>query len=658
MAHLIIGSRGGKLALSQANWVKTQLEKLHPGLLVGLEIVELAEADAASPDAFQSAAEAALQARRVDCVLHGLRELPLELPLEFHLAAITERAEAREALVVRDDWHAQVKRLFDLPDGARLGVNTTARRAQLQAMLYGWQMVELYAPLEIRLKQLDVGEVDALVVAAAALLHLGERGRIAALLEPNEVLPAAGQGALALQTRLEDQRTNLLMEALNHWPTRYATAAERAVLRNLLPAHLNERQRPAAALARLEDSANGPQLIVTAMVADAAGKRLVRSEGRGALRQAEMIGSELALDLLNNGARELLHPAALGSYSAVEELFPALPESAVTLAPPDDKPDDTLAHTPAVVEVVQTIASLADGAAEVSPTFVGEAAREFDLVATKARQAREQAPFSDRHILIARATRHNAELVNALEAQGAAVTVCPTVRASEPTSWESLDKALLHLSWYDWVAFASAASVEHFFKRFHALGHHLSEIEARRICAVGAKTVEKLQAAGVQSDVVLDRFTADCLAEAVLKRYGVRERLRGASMLLIASPALREELRPALDKFGVYVEMAEAYRTSLPETGSAEIVAELRAAAFNYVIFNGESSVENLAVVIEPSTLPVFLGAARVLCTNEGARAAAQTHALEVHLQPDETSVGALVKMLREDCLQQEFAWD
>ncbi len=654
MAHLIIGSRGSKLALSQANWVKTRLEKLHPGLLVGLEIVEPAEADTASPAAFQSAAEEALQARRVDVVLHGLRELPLELPLEFHLAAITERDEAREALVVRDDWHAQVKRLFDLPDGARLGVNSTARRAQLQALLYGWQMVELYAPLEIRLKQLDVGEVDALVVAAAALLHLGERGRIAALLEPNEVLPAAGQGALALQTRLEDQRTNLLMEALNHWPTRYATAAERAVLRNLLPAHLNERQRPAAALARIEEGAEAPQLIVTAMVADAEGKRLVRSEGRGQLRQAEMIGSELALDLLNNGARELLHPAALSGYAAVEELFPALPENAVTL----DPLDDTLAAAPAVVEAAQTIASLADGAAEVSPTFIDEAAREFDIVATKARQAREQAPFNDRRILIARATRNNAELVNALEAQGAEVTVCPTVRASEPVSWESLDKALLHLSWYDWVAFASAASVEHFFKRFHALGHHLNEIEARRICAVGAKTVEKLHAAGVQSDVVLDRFTADCLAEAVLKRYGVRERLRGASMLLIASPALREELRPALDKFGVYVEMAEAYRTSLPETGSAEIVAELRATAFNYVIFNGESSVENLAIVVEPSTLPVFLDAARVLCTNEGARDAAQAHGLQVHLQPDEASVAVLVRALRKDCLQQEFAWE
>ena len=96
----------------------------------------------------------------------------------------------------------------------------------------------------------------------------------------------------------------------------------------------------------------------------------------------------------------------------------------------------------------------------------------------------------------------------------------------------------------------------------------------------------------------------------------------------------------------------------MPETGSAEAVVELRSVKFNYVIFNGESSVENLAIVIEPDTLPVFLGAARVLCTNDSAREVAQAHGLQVHLQPVETKVGALVQTLREDCLQQEFAWE
>jgi uroporphyrinogen-III synthase len=115
-------------------------------------------------------------------------------------------------------------------------------------------------------------------------------------------------------------------------------------------------------------------------------------------------------------------------------------------------------------------------------------------------------------------------------------------------------------------------------------------------------------------------------------------------------------LRPALNKFDIYVEAVEAYRLALPESGSAEIIAELRGAAFDYVIFNGESSVENLAAVIEPHTLPIFLGAARVLCSNEGARDAARSHGLNVHLQPAEANVSVLVKTLREDCLQPGLA--
>jgi hydroxymethylbilane synthase len=657
MAHLIIGSRGSKLALNQSNMVKTRLEQLHPGLLVGIEVVEAradSEAEAESVESFQAAAETALQTRRVDCVLHNLRELPLELPLEFHLAAISERAEPREALVVRDDWHAATQSIYDLPDAARLGVNNLTRRAQLLALHRDWSLIEMTGPLELRLQQLEAGEVDALIVAASDLHQLGERGRIAALLELHEVLPAASQGALALQSRLEDQRTNLLLEALNHWPTRYATEAERAVLRNLP----QERNTVAAALAQIDlraPIAAGPQLAITALVADATGRRLVRSENHGPLRHGEMLGGELALDLLKNGARELFAQAPVSDYNLIEELFPAQPQAA---PPAADAPAlDTPTDEPATSELSPASFALAPSTKynpEV-PVFTPDTASEFDIVSTKARKAREQTPLHDRRILIARATRYNIELVNTLETLGAEVVICPTVRASDPASWEPLDKALLHLSWYEWLTFASAPSVDYFFRRFEEVGHRRTEIETRRICAVGTRTAEKLAQAGLQCDLVLDRFTAECLAEAVLKRFGVRERLRGASMLLIASQLLREELRPALDKFGMYVEAVEAYRMALPESGSAEIVTELRTAAFHYVIFNGESSVENLAAVIEPHTLPVYLGTARVLCSNESARDTALSHGLKVHLQPAEANVNALVKMLRDDCLQQEW---
>ena len=404
MAHLLIGARGNKLALSQSNRVKARLEQLHPGLLVGIEVVE---GDHAEPtqETFQADAEAALQARRVDCVLHSLRELPLDLPLEFHLAAITEREEAREALVVRDDWHARIKCLADLPNGARIGVNSAARRAQVLAFMQSaeaprdWQVLDLFAPLEVRLKQLDAGEVDALIVSAVTLAQLGERGRIAALLEAHEVLPAAGQGALALQTRLEDQRTNLLLEALNHWPTRHATAAERAVLRNLLPSPLSELRPPVAALAQVEAAEAGPQLLVTAMAADDEGKRLVRSECRGPLRQAEMLGGELALDLLHSGARALLQPNAADLYAVVEELFSPLPAphaatsqpdvaaNALSEALPEALPEALQAELPFVPATYALTPASTHG--YKTPVFTAPAP-EFDLVAAKDRGEDQQ----------------------------------------------------------------------------------------------------------------------------------------------------------------------------------------------------------------------------------------------------------------------------
>lgn len=639
MAHLIIGSRNHKLALNQSNSIKTRLEQLHPGLLIGIEL--LAED-----------ADVALATRRVDCLVHDLRELPLDLPLDFHLAAVAARTEPREALLVRDDWHAATQSIFDLPDGARIGVSRPARRAQLLALRRPWTLVEISGSLEEQLRRLDAGELDALIAASASLLHLGEQGRCAALLELNEVLPTASQGALALQSRLEDQRTNMLLEALNHWPTRYATEAERAVLRNL-PASTNH---ALAALAQVDLHAPieaGPQLVVTALVAEADGRQLVRSEISGPLRHGELLGSELALDLLKNGARALLQQRPAPERDIIAELFP--PPALAAPLPAEDAEED--AETELSEDLLTPFESwqTPPGFRLGVSAFTSETGREFDIVATKARKVREQTPLHDRRILIARATRYNAELVNTLETLGAEVVICPTVRASDPLSWDALDKALLHLSWYEWMTFASAPSVEYFFRRFAELGHRQSEIETRRLCAIGTRTAEKLQQLGLQCDLVLDRFTAECLAEAVLKRFGVRERLRGASMLLLSSQRLRDELRPALDKFGIYVEAVEAYRMALPETGSAEIVADLRASAFHYVIFNGESSVENLAAVCEPETLPVFLPKARILCSNDGARATAQAHGLTVHLQAAEASVATLVKVLRDDCWRIEM---
>lgn len=642
MAHLIIATHTTRLAVSQYQAIKTKLEQLHPGLLVGLDLIESSAAD------FQTAATAALWSRRVDAVLHDLRELPCVLPLDFHLAAISERVEAREALVVRTRWQAPVRSLAELPSGARLGVNSAARRAQLLALRRDWQLCELSAPLETRLQQLDAGEVDALLVSFASLSALGEDGRLAALIEPDEMLPVAGQGALALQIRLEDQRTNLLLEALNHWPTRYATEAERALL-----SHLPDAQPyPVAAWAWLRAAGeNEPQLTLTALLADPAGQWIVRQCRSGPLWQGELLGSELAPELMQECARaqQSMANAPTGQAGGLAQELPSLhSQSATAAAKPQAANEPVWAGIPTAGWFTATALR------QPVLAFVKESAPEFDFIAAKARRVREQKPFYDRRLLIARAHRHHAELVKTLETLGATISVCPTLRLSEPANWEALDRMLLHLSWYEWLTFVSAPSVTYFLKRHAELGHHRSEIEARRICAVGAAAAASLRAAGIQTDLVVEQATPECLAEAVLKQHGRRARSRGATMLLSGWPTLVEEWRPSLNQAGLYVEAVAAYRLALPES-TAETLAELRAESFDYVIFNSAASVENLATAIEPQTLLAFLSEARVLCGNEETGAAARAQGLTVHLQPSESSVGGLVRALREDCLSNLF---
>jgi uroporphyrinogen-III synthase len=405
-----------------------------------------------------------------------------------------------------------------------------------------------------------------------------------------------------------------------------------------------------AALARLiEDDEDEAQLFITALVADPAGGWVARESRRGPLWQGELLGSELALELARNNTRE---QNSINAQLIVANLFPEADE---TSAPHANGTTDSSKPQPAdeaaLSGVLATLAPSVTAVREQVAALAKERAPEFNLVAVNARRVRQQNPFYDQRILIARAARHNAELLNLLKTLGATVNVCPTVRLSEPESWEPLDRALLHLSWYEWLTFVSAPSVTHFLKHYDELGHHRSEIEARRICAIGGRTVTALQEAGIQCDLVLEQFTAEHLAEAVLKPYGARGRSRNTTMLSVGPPELKLEL----NKFGIYAEAVAAYQLTLPEAG-AETGAELREAVFNYVIFNGESAVENLATFVEPQTLPDFLREARVLCSNAEARDAAQAHGLAVHLQLGESSVSGLVRALREDCLSNLFA--
>ncbi len=310
MPNLIIGSRGSKLALWQANWVKAELERLHDGLTVEIEIIKttgdkLTEASLArmpGKGVFTKEIEEALLERHVDLAVHSLKDLPTTLPDGLHLAAITKREDPRDALIVNRRLVSRVNSLLSLPVQPRIGTSSPRRAAQIRLLRPDAQIFELRGNVETRLRKLEEGEYDAIILAAAGLNRLGFSARITQFIPINQLLPAVGQGALGIETCIEDERTNFLLEGLNHWPTRNAVEAERALLKGLGGGCAV----PIAAYAQVEGKAENAPLQLEALVCNLAGTKVVRHEVTGTQFKCEELGSLLARHLIAAGARELL----------------------------------------------------------------------------------------------------------------------------------------------------------------------------------------------------------------------------------------------------------------------------------------------------------------------------------------------------------------
>jgi hydroxymethylbilane synthase len=617
MTKLIIGSRGSKLALWQANWVKTELERAHPGLIVEIEIIKttgdkLTEASLVQiggKGVFTKEIEDALIERRVDLAVHSLKDLPTTLPEGLHIAAITEREDVRDGLVVSEPLRGKVKKIADLPQGARVGTSSLRRRAQLLSNRPDLLVLELRGNVDTRLRKLDEGQYDAIILASAGLIRLGFEDRISARIEPEEMLTAVGQGALGIEARIDDEETNTLLQPLNHWPTRHATEAERAVLRRLGGGCAV----PIAALGRFPKnkgkSKKPGKLILDALVADAEGGKKIRHQLSGPSARAEELGAELAQVLIAAGARELL--PRIGDEPRNEGV--RSPESGVRGQESED------------------------------------GSRESGVTEAEANEANSRLPLTGRRVIVTRSAKQGRDLTEGLQRLGAEVIACPTIEIKDPTNWEQLDRALKHLSWYDWLAFTSANGVEYFLRRLDGLGHGRAELMGHKVCAVGRKTAEKLFEEQISVDLTPERFTADALVEEFIKRFGIRQRLRGARMLLPASRTTRDVIRPALEKVGVYVEVVEAYQTVLPATSGAEVTQLICEANADFIIFTSPSTVTNLAALLETDHLAPYLAKTRVACIGPVTAEAAQMYGLEVHIQPDEHTSEAIVRALVAD---------
>lgn len=299
-----VATRASELALRQARLVVAALQargaaaEIVTFKTVGDKRLDEPLSAIGAKGLFTQELEEALSRGRVDCCVHSLKDLPTESPAGLAIVALLEREDPRDVLVVNDAIAAEG--IHDLPRGSRVGTSSLRRRAQLRALRPDLEVVELRGNVPTRLRKVDEGQVHAAILAAAGLNRLGVRQRIDAWLEPPEWLPAPGQGAIAVQARADDEAMTALLAPLHHPATGIAVRAERTFLAALEGGC----QVPIGALAMPD--AGGDGLTLHGLIADTAGRRVLRGSERIDPAAPERAGDRLAATLMQQGAAEIL----------------------------------------------------------------------------------------------------------------------------------------------------------------------------------------------------------------------------------------------------------------------------------------------------------------------------------------------------------------
>jgi hydroxymethylbilane synthase len=304
---LRIATRKSQLALWQAEHVATLLRNAHPGLLVELvpmstkgdRIQDRSLAAIGGKGLFIKELEVALEEHRADIAVHSMKDVPGDLPPGLEIAAVLPRADPRDALL-----SGKAARLAELPEGARVGTSSLRRQAQLLSIRPDLQIEALRGNVDTRLRRLDEGELDAIILACAGLIRLGWESRITGRLEASECLPAVAQGIIGIECRSDDHETVSRLRILNHAPTRTAMDAERAFAARLG----GSCQSPIAAHATLHDQ----RITLQGLVAEPDGSKLLRDSIAGAVSDAHDLGVRLAERVLNAGAGPLLERLRTG----------------------------------------------------------------------------------------------------------------------------------------------------------------------------------------------------------------------------------------------------------------------------------------------------------------------------------------------------------
>ena len=297
-----VATRASELALRQARIVEAALDRqgiateLKTFRTTGDKRLDEPLSAIGGKGLFTKELETALLKGKVDCCVHSLKDLPTESPSGLMIVAVLAREDPRDVLVLNDVIEAEG--LHDIPRGSRIGTSSLRRRAQLLALRPDLDVVELRGNVPTRLRKVDDGQVHAAILAAAGLHRLDARQRITAYLDPPAWLPAAGQGAIAVQVREDDDRMRSLLIVLNDEPTMIATLAERAFLAALEGGC----QVPIGALA--VETVKG--LVLHGLIAEVTGRVVVRGERAFGGDDPELVGVRLANDIRSRGGTDVL----------------------------------------------------------------------------------------------------------------------------------------------------------------------------------------------------------------------------------------------------------------------------------------------------------------------------------------------------------------
>lgn len=465
--QVTIGTRTSDLALWQTNHIIARLQATWPALECRLQpFVTQGDKTQAldkplpaigGKGLFTAELERALLAGEIDLAVHSLKDLPVEDAPGLTLGAITSRADVRDALVARNGWT-----LATLPPGAVVGTSSTRRAAQLQALRPDLTIRSIRGNVDTRLRKVLNGDYDATLLALAGLERLGLADKVTERLSLAVMLPAPGQGALAVQCRAADQATLALLAAIDDAVVRAAVTAERAFLHGLGGGC----SAPVAAYAQVQEKTD--KLHLEALVASADGQQIIRVTGEAPainVLAASQLGERLATQALQQGAVHLVGQKA--GFLAT-----------------------TLVETP------------------------GTAAAPAPL------------PLQGKRVVVTRTQEQSTTLIDKLIALGATPVLLPTIRIEPLTDLSALDTALRSGEHYDWLILTSANAVTILVERLCAVGMTAQDLCHLQIAAVGPATTATLRDCGLTPNFVPQRFEATEIVTGLQAQLGNLHGLR------------------------------------------------------------------------------------------------------------------------------------